>query len=55
MREKEANVRLWRTLCIDCVGPYKVKGADGETYTLRAKTMADPATGWFEICEITDE
>ena len=48
-------MRLWRTLCIDCVGPYKVKGADGETYTLRAKTMADPATGWFEICEITDE
>ena len=50
-----ANVRPWRTLCIDCVGPYKVKGADGETYTLRAMTMADPATGWFEISEITDE
>ena len=52
---REANLRPWRTLCVDCIGPYKVKGNDGETYILHAMTMADPATGWFEITEITDE
>ena len=52
---REANVRPWHTLCVDCIGPYKVKGADGKIYELHAMTMADPVTGWFEISEIADE
>ena len=42
-------------MCVDCIGPYEVKDNDGETSMLHAMTMADPATGWFEISEITNE
>ena len=34
------------------VGPYSVKTPTKE-YKLRALTMIDPATGWFEVKDIS--
>ena len=46
----------WRQVNVDLIGPYsvKVKGAKNKTVQLRAMTMIDPATGWFEVKEIDD-
>jgi transposase InsO family protein len=49
--EKEPDVEPWKTLCIDLIGPYTI-GKGQHTTVLYAMTMIDPATGWFEICEI---
>jgi hypothetical protein len=35
------------------IGPYDVKATNGE-FTLRALTMIDPATGWFEVKDVPD-
>jgi hypothetical protein len=35
------------------IGPYDVKAANGN-FTLRALTMIDPATGWFEVKDVAD-
>jgi hypothetical protein len=45
---KEAEAIPWKRVNVDCIGPYSVKTKKGK-YTLRAMTMIDPATGWFEI------
>ena len=41
----------WNRVNIDMVGPYTVETKDG-TFELRALTMIDPATSWFEIKDI---
>ena len=52
---KEAEATPWDTLCIDLIGPYQInrKNAKKDPLTLWALTMIDPATGWFEMREIT--
>ena len=42
-------------MCIDLVGPYTVTDQKGNDRILNAMTFVDPATGWFEIAEITDK
>ena len=42
----------WQILSVDLVGPYKITDADKKKYELMALTMADPATGWFEVIEL---
>ncbi len=42
----------WQVLSVDLVVPYKITDADKKKYELNALTMADPATGWFEIIEL---
>ena len=51
---KLAITRPWEVLCVDLIGPYtvKVKGADGTVIDFMCLTMIDPASGWFEICEL---
>jgi hypothetical protein len=41
-----------RTLCVDLIGPYTLKGKDGTVIEFMALTMIDPATSWFEIMEL---
>jgi hypothetical protein len=41
----------WRTLCVDLVGPYTLKGKDGSVIDFMALTMVDPAFSWFKIVE----
>ena len=38
----------WVRVDVDCIGPFSVKTPKG-TKHLRALTMIDPATGWFEV------
>jgi transposase InsO family protein len=52
---KEAEAEPWEKLCVDLIGPYKVKRAGKEPLTLWAITMIDPATGWIEIKEINNK
>ena len=56
---KENNSKLWNTLCVDLIGPYKIpqpkrttRSKKEEFLTLWCVTMINPATGWFEMAEI---
>ena len=60
--EKTPEMIPWDKLCIDLIGPYKIgkvktkKGKPddhSEVTQLHAMTMIDPATGWFEMVEIS--
>ena len=42
----------WKRVNVDLVGPYTVKTPTGE-FSLRAMTMIDPTTGWFEVKDIS--
>ena len=53
--EKKAEARPWEKLCVDLIGPYKIKQRNGKDYVLWCLTMIDPATGWFEIKECPDK
>ena len=48
---KEAEVTPWKRVNVDLIGPYEVK-TPNKTYSLRAMTMVDPVTSWFEIVRI---
>lgn len=50
--EKEAESLPWEKLCVDMIGPYTIKRQGREDLVLWCVTMIDPATGWFEICEV---
>jgi hypothetical protein len=39
-------------LYVDLIGPYTLKGKDGTIIDLRALTMIDLATSWFEVVEL---
>ena len=41
----------WRTLCVNLVGPYTLKGKDGSVIDFVALTMIDPASSWFKIVD----
>ena len=49
---KEAEVKPWRAVCVDLIGPYTVDTPQGEIKLL-AMTMIDPTTSWFEIALIS--
>jgi transposase InsO family protein len=52
--EKQAEDAIpWKRVDLDMIGPYDVKATNGE-FTLRALTMIDPATGWFEVKDVPD-
>lgn len=49
---KTAVINPWQTVCVDLIGPYTVNGSDGSSLEFMCMTMIDPATGWFEVCEL---
>jgi hypothetical protein len=51
--KKAEDAKPWKRVDLDMIGPYDVKAANG-TFTLRALTMIDPATGWFEVKDVPD-
>ena len=53
---KEAEAIPWDKMCIDLIGPYKIR-RKGRSKDLVCKcvTMIDPATGWFEIHQYDDK
>jgi hypothetical protein len=53
---KEAESVPWEKLCVDLIGPYTIKRENNkEPLVLKAVTMIDPATGWFEVVEYDDK
>jgi hypothetical protein len=42
----------WRTLCVDRIGPYTLKGKDGTIIDFMALTMIDPTNSWFKVVEL---
>ena len=65
---KQPELIPWHALCVDLMGSYtfgkpkKVKNKEGkyeldysECIELQCLTMIDPATGWFEIVDISHE
>ena len=57
MPEKEAEAIPWVKLCVDLIGPYKIKSnkIKGKEFELYCLTMIDPATSWLEIAQITNK
>ena len=42
----------WRTLCVDLVGPYTLKGKDGSIIDFMTLTMIDFTSSWFKIVDL---
>ena len=42
----------WRTLCVDLVGSYTLKGKDGSVIDFMVLTVIDPTSSWFKIVEL---
>jgi Integrase zinc binding domain len=52
---KEAEATPWDKLCVDLVGPYKIRRKGEKELICKCVTMIDPATGWFEIQQYDDK
>ena len=56
---RDLDLRPWHTVCVDCIGPFTILTKDEEgkilKRTIRAITMVDPATSWFEIGHIPEQ
>jgi transposase InsO family protein len=52
---KEAEATPWDKLCVDLIGPYKIRRKGKPHLVCRCVTMIDPATGWFEIQQYDDK
>ena len=52
---KEAEATPWDKLCVDLIGPYHIRRKGKETIKCLCVTMIDPATGWFELHELTNK
>ena len=53
---KEAETIPWDRLLVDLIGPYRIRGKGyDEPLILKALTMIDPATRWFEILRYDDK
>ena len=55
--EKEAEYKPWERLCVDLIGPYKIRSKkDGHKIPeLSCVMMIDPVTGWFKIKQHDDK
>ncbi len=42
----------WKVLCVDCIGPFTLKGKDCTVIDFLALRMINPATSWFKIVEL---
>lgn len=52
---KEAEITPWDKICIDLIGPYKIRRKGKKDLICKCVTMIDPATGWFEIHQYDDK
>jgi hypothetical protein len=48
---KEAEYRPWQHLCVDTIGPYRIRRKGKKELVFQAVSFIDPATGWFELKE----
>jgi transposase InsO family protein len=52
---KIAEATPWDKLCVNLIGPYKIRRKGNKDLICRCVTMIDPATGWFEIQQYDDK
>jgi hypothetical protein len=52
---KEAEATPWDKLCVDLIGPYKIRRKGKDNFICKCVTMIDPATGWLEIQQYNDK
>ena len=48
-KEAEAEAEIWDKMCVDLIGPYKIRRKGKPPLVCKCVTMIDPASGWFEI------
>ena len=48
---KKAETTPWKRVNVDLIGPYTIQ-TKKRKYELRAMTMIDPVTNWFELARI---
>ena len=53
--EKEAEANPWHKMCIDLIGPYKIRRKGQKDLVCKCVTMIDPATSWFELHQYDDK
>lgn len=53
--EKSAELQPWQHLCVDTIGPYRIRRKGKKELIFKALTMIDPATGWFEMREVKNK
>ena len=44
----------WNKLCVYLIGPYKILRKGKDPLILKAVTMIEPVTGWFEVTQYSD-
>ncbi len=52
LKNVDTETQPWRRLCVDCIGPYKIKRRNKPPLEFQAVTMIDPATSWFEMRQL---
>ena len=52
---KVAEETPWNKLCVDLKGPYKIGRKGKEPLILKAVTMIDHFTRWFEVTQYSDK
>ena len=52
--QKNPEITPWEHLCVDLILPYSIKFKRKEL-NLKAITLIDPATSWFEILQFEDK
>ena len=52
---KKAESTPWDLMCVDLIGPYKIRRKGKNDLVLKVVTIIDPATGWFEIHQYDDK
>ncbi len=55
IKNVDTETQPWRRLCVDCIGPYKIKRRNKPPLEFQAVTMIDPATSWFEMRQFKDK
>ena len=49
-----AEETLWNKLCVDLIDPYKIRIKIKYPLILRAVTVIEPVTWWFEVMQYRD-
>ena len=52
---KLAEETPWNKLCVDLIGPYKIRIKGKDPLILKVVTMIDPVTMWFEVKQYSDK
>ena len=52
---KVAEATIWDKMCIDLIGPYKIRCKGKPDLECKCVTMIDPASSWFEIHQYDDK